>query len=396
MNKSRDDPTDIQNPQRFMTFVYTGSLAIIAVLSIITHFVLDSVIEQQSQTGNLVNKSGQQRMLSQRASMFAIEYESSGSKEAKELAESAMLQMKLNHAALLSEHDEALRKGLDSPLSDELLALYFESPAQIDKQVDTFSRLISQSLEQVLTTPDNNSEQVHQEFLMMARAPFLDALNAAVEQYERESIEKIGRLRLVQQVILVVVILTILLEALFVFRPMVARISQFAARLQYEANYDHLSGLYNRRAFFRIADKLLQSLRRKEKPCSIVLFDIDKFKAINDNYGHDVGDIVIQNLAQLLKAQLRKHDILSRLGGEEFILFLPETTHQEAILVANKIRIYIEDNAIYRDTQDLKVTVSGGVANCDFKESLDKSIKKADEGLYKAKSNGRNQICYIS
>jgi diguanylate cyclase (GGDEF)-like protein len=276
------------------------------------------------------------------------------------------------------------------------LALYFESPAQIDKQVDTFSRLISQSLEQVLTTPDNNSEQVHQEFLMMARAPFLDALNAAVEQYERESIEKIGRLRLVQQVILVVVILTILLEALFVFRPMVARISQFAARLQYEANYDHLSGLYNRRAFFRIADKLLQSLRRKEKPCSIVLFDIDKFKAINDNYGHDVGDIVIQNLAQLLKAQLRKHDILSRLGGEEFILFLPETTHQEAILVANKIRIYIEDNAIYRDTQDLKVTVSGGVANCDFKESLDKSIKKADEGLYKAKSNGRNQICYIS
>ncbi|AEP31036.1 diguanylate cyclase [Brumicola nitratireducens] len=396
MNNNRNDLTDIQNPQRFMTFVYTGSLAIIAILSIITHFVLDSVIEQQSQTGNLVNKSGQQRMLSQRASMFAIEYESSGSKGAKELAESAILQMKSNHAALLSEHDEALKKGLDSPLSDELLSLYFESPAQIDKQIDTFSRLISQSLEQVPTTPENTSEQVHQEFLMMARAPFLDALNAAVEQYERESIEKIGRLRLVQQVILVVVILTILLEALFVFRPMVARISQFAARLQYEANYDHLSGLYNRRAFFRIAEKLLQSLRRKEKPCSIVLFDIDRFKAINDNYGHDVGDIVIQNLAQLLKAQLRKHDILSRLGGEEFILFLPETSHQEAMLVANKIRIYIEDNAIYRDTQDLKVTVSGGVANCDFNESLDKSIKKADEGLYKAKSNGRNQICYIS
>lgn len=395
MNKNKNDLLDIHNPQRFMTVIYTGSLAIIAILSIITHFVLDSVIEQQSQTGNLVNKSGQQRMLSQRATMFTIEYENSGSKEAKEFAESAILQMKANHDALLTEHYETINSGLKSPLSDELLALYFESPSQIDKQVDTFSRLISQSLGQAPTSKQA-SEKVHQEFLMMARAPFLDALNAAVEQYENESIEKVNRLKFVQQVILVVVILTILLEALFVFRPMVTRISQFAARLQYEANYDHLSGLYNRRAFFRIAEKLQQSLRKKGKLSSIVLFDIDRFKSINDNYGHDIGDIVIHNLAELFKSQLREFDILSRLGGEEFILFLPETNQQEAMSLANKIRIKIADTVISCEIPDLKVTVSAGVANCDFNEGLDKSIKKADDGLYKAKSNGRNQVCYIS
>jgi len=379
-----------------MTVIYTGSLTIIAILSIITHFVLDSVIEQQSQTGNLVNKSGQQRMLSQRASMFTIEYETSGSKEAKKFAESAIIQMNSNHDALLKEHYEAVNKGIESPLSDELLALYFKPPSQIDKQVDIFSELISSSLEQDPTTINQESEQVHQEFLTMARAPLLAALNAALEQYERESIEKINRLKFVQQVILVVVILTILLEALFVFRPMVARISQFAARLQYEANYDHLSGLYNRRAFFRIAENLLQSLRKKGKISSIVLFDIDSFKAINDNYGHDIGDIVIHKLAELFKSQLRKFDILSRLGGEEFILFLPETNQQEAISIANKIRNKIADTVISCEIQDLKVTVSAGVANCDFNEGLDKTIKKADDGLYKAKSNGRNQVCFVS
>jgi len=365
-----------------MTVIYTGSLTIIAILSIITHFVLDSVIEQQSQTGNLVNKSGQQRMLSQRASMFTIEYETSGSKEAKKFAESAIIQMNSNHDALLKEHYEAVNKGIESPLSDELLALYFKPPSQIDKQVDIFSELISSSLEQDPTTINQESEQVHQEFLTMARAPLLAALNAALEQYERESIEKINRLKFVQQVILVVVILTILLQALFVFRPMVARISQFAARLQYEANYDHLSGLYNRRAFFRIAENLLQSLRKKGKISSIVLFDIDSFKAINDNYGHDIGDIVIHKLAELFKSQLRKFDILSRLGGEEFILFLPETNQQEAISIANKIRNKNADTVISCEIQDLKVTVSAGVANCDFNEGLDKTIKKADDGLY--------------
>lgn len=396
MKKNKNYLSDIDNPQRFMTFVYTGSLAIIAILSIITHFVLDSVIEQQSQTGNLINKSGQQRMLSQRASMFTVEYERSGSKEAKQFAESAILQMKSNHDALLTEHYDAVNNGLKSPLSEELLALYFESPSQIDKQIDTFSRLISQSLEQAPTAVNQVSEQVRQEFLMMARASFLDALNAVVEQYESESIEKVSKLKFVQQFIFIIVILTIILEALFVFRPMVARISQFAARLQYEANYDHLSGLYNRRAFFRIAEKLQQSLRRKGNLCCIVLFDIDRFKAINDNYGHDVGDIVIQNLSELLKTQSREYDILSRLGGEEFILFLPETNQQEAMSVANTMRSNIAETVISCEIQGLKVTVSAGVANCDFNESLDKSIKKADEGLYKAKSNGRNQVCYIS
>jgi diguanylate cyclase (GGDEF)-like protein len=338
-----------------------------------------------------VNKSGQQRMLSQRITMFTIEYLKTGYEYAKELAETSLKKMQENHRDLVKEHLDAIENGLPSPLSPEMQSLYFEGDSQVNQQLDTFSRLILEALKQPPTVIDS-TQSLKKEFFELAKEPFLSSLNNVVKQYELESLEKVDRLILAQNVVLTVVILTILLEALFVFRPMVARIIEYSNRLQYEASYDHLSGIYNRRAFFMISEKLLNSAQRYQKPCSVVLLDIDKFKPINDTYGHDVGDIVIQGLAKILKSSLREADVLARFGGEEFIIFLPETSLENASIIAEKLRLKVEKHTFTAGEFSLSVTFSGGVAQCDANKSLDASIKIADERLYQAKNNGRNKI----
>jgi len=380
----------IKNPRKLMTTVYVASLSLIAVLSIITHFVLDQVIKEQSQTGMLVNKSGQQRMLSQRITMFTIEYEQTGLEDAKNSAELSLTKMQQNHSDLLAEHYEAVANNRKSPLSAKMQTLYFDGPNQVDEQLKTFSQLILEALQQPEQT-DNRSNNVDKPYFEMATKQFLDSLNNVVSQYEIESLEKVSRLTFAQNVVLIVVIITILLEGLYVFRPMVIRISEFAERLQHDATHDHLSNIYNRRAFFLISEKLLRYAQRYKKPCSVVLFDIDKFKSINDNYGHDIGDAVIQEIASLLAANIRSADILARFGGEEFVLLLAETNHENATLVAEKIKRSVEE-ALF-SSKKLLVTVSGGVATCDEHQTLHATIKNADEQLYKAKNSGRNRIC---
>lgn len=378
-----------------MTNVYILSLAVIAILSIITHFVLQSVIEEQSETGLLVNKSGQQRMLSQRASLFAIEFLKTGNEEAKLLTLSALQQLEENHSFLIKPHVDAIKDNKPSPMSPKMQSLYFKDPVNIDKNIQQFREYILFAVENQQSDIKSEREQneLIKPFLDMARLPFLSSLNSVVSQYEKESVLDIAELKLAQNVVLVIVMLTILLEALFVFRPMVSRISQFAKQLQHEANYDHLSNIYNRRAFFMVTEKLIQLPIRNNEPFSIILMDIDKFKAINDTYGHDAGDMVIFELAQLLKRELRNADVVARFGGEEFIIFMSKTSLSNAVLIAEKITTLVENTDFSLGDINLKVTVSSGVTEGSASDGLDFAIKRADERLYKAKTTGRNRVC---
>jgi two-component system, cell cycle response regulator len=157
---------------------------------------------------------------------------------------------------------------------------------------------------------------------------------------------------------------------------------------------DGLTQVYNKRYFLETLEREIGRAQRYRRDLSLILFDIDHFKAINDTYGHLAGDHVLKQLAAALKGRIRREDMLSRYGGEEFAIILPEIDVDNARQFGEKIRRLIEQaNFRFEDTQ-IPVTISVGIATIspDLQAPED-FVRVADENLYKAKMNGRNQVC---
>jgi len=160
--------------------------------------------------------------------------------------------------------------------------------------------------------------------------------------------------------------------------------------LEIMANTDPLTGAYNRRYFYSVSKSMVSLVVRDKKDLSVVMIDIDKFKNINDKYGHDVGDIVIKELVVIVLDVIRKSDVLARFGGEEFAIILPNTTIKGAEIVAQKIRTRIEDSIVLNK---IKYTVSIGVSKLlENENDIDNILIRADKALFLAKEAGRNKV----
>ena len=168
-------------------------------------------------------------------------------------------------------------------------------------------------------------------------------------------------------------------------------LSDEIARHQTDAETDPLTGLKNRRYFLERGEKLLQSGRRADFPMSIILCDIDRFKRINDTYGHSTGDKAIKKTTRILADNVRDDDLLARFGGEEFIALLPQTDLQAAMEVAERMRSRIEDSQIKVPNSSFNLTTSFGVVEM-IGLDLEANIVRADKALYAAKSHGRNRV----
>ncbi|MDX2370880.1 MAG: GGDEF domain-containing protein [Colwellia sp.] len=166
-------------------------------------------------------------------------------------------------------------------------------------------------------------------------------------------------------------------------------------KLEIEAATDPLTGLFNRRFFFKLADQFLSESIRHNKHLSLIMLDIDLFKGINDKYGHPAGDQVIQFVADKAKSLLRKEDIIARVGGEEYVVLLPNTHSQAAELIAEKIRMLIDSSCITGDwSGEIQPKVSLGVSTYTEGDSEFYEIySRSDKALYQAKSTGRNKMC---
>lgn len=160
------------------------------------------------------------------------------------------------------------------------------------------------------------------------------------------------------------------------------------------SNTDHLTGLFNRRYLMEALDKEVQRSARKGGTLSLIIVDIDHFKKVNDTYGHLQGDVVLQKVALNLQKELRSYDIAARYGGEEFIAVLPDAHIQEALYVAERIRVSVQECRFSGAHSPLSLTVSLGLANFPAQNctSVDDFIKLADDALYRAKANGRNRV----
>ncbi|WP_455597729.1 GGDEF domain-containing protein [Acinetobacter pecorum] len=159
------------------------------------------------------------------------------------------------------------------------------------------------------------------------------------------------------------------------------------------AHTDDLTQLYNRRHFVDMAERSIHQWPRHASSC-LLMFDVDHFKNINDSYGHDVGDRVLQLIAEVTRKEMRHSDVLARFGGEEFIALLEDTQLQDSLVIAERIRCAIQKQYIYvKPNHAIRFTISIGIAELEsHTQTLEDLIKQADIALYQAKKTGRNRI----
>jgi diguanylate cyclase (GGDEF)-like protein len=185
-----------------------------------------------------------------------------------------------------------------------------------------------------------------------------------------------------------------------IFKRFCAHISLTLEKISLFAEVRTLSvndGLTGTHTHFFIMSKLTEEVARSARygsNLSIILFDLDNFKEVNDSHGHLAGDAMLKEVANALKASVRSLDSVGRYGGEEFLVLLPETDGESARLIAERLRKRIEEKELMYEENRVQLTLSGGLAV--FREGMDENalIRIADENLYRAKREGKNMVCY--
>lgn len=176
-------------------------------------------------------------------------------------------------------------------------------------------------------------------------------------------------------------------------RAMTVSLSARSETLEHAALTDSLTGMQNRRYFDDALKEYLEEFRRIEKPVGLMILDLDHFKLVNDTHGHDVGDDVLRAVANCLKDMTRYHDVVARLGGEEFAVVTPNMDFELLGKFAERIRRAIANMSVLSGNVRLKVTTSVGLAVWDGNETAEEFYRRADRQLYEAKRQGRNRVC---
>lgn len=156
---------------------------------------------------------------------------------------------------------------------------------------------------------------------------------------------------------------------------------------------DGLTGVHNKRFFLEFLERELARAERHARPLSLAMLDLDHFKKINDTHGHLVGDTALKRVAHVIQDRVRRDELLARYGGEEFVVVLPETDLRGALAFCEVVRRQVEEHSFTFDEQEIRVTVSIGIASLGPEHDADTLIREADAQLYKAKRAGRNRIC---
>lgn len=368
-------------------YYYICALALIACVTIISHYKISALIGTNEGFSELINVAGRQRMLSQRILSLGFQYTQSPKLNLKnDIIDSLALLLKSNN--LLKE---PFLKIPQKPSFYEMSMheLYFVGPSSIDSYVKRLEA-------HVKTLIETNSQAEQQKQLNLIAAfvntKFLSKLDAAVSQYQRESETRIQRLDFIQGILLIIVLVTLVLEAVYIFRPMFNRMIKFIQELNKISLTDELSGLGNRRSFNEAYQNQIERAVRYNQVCTLIIIDIDHFKQINDKFGHSCGDKVIKSMGKQLTQALRNVDRCFRIGGEEFALLLPLVSLEESNQILERLREKISHIKIKSDGGELiSFTASIGISEIN-KHNHTRVFEQADIALYKAKEGGRNKV----
>ncbi|TDY00574.1 GGDEF domain-containing protein [Thiohalophilus thiocyanatoxydans] len=191
--------------------------------------------------------------------------------------------------------------------------------------------------------------------------------------------------------ILLVVLLVVILLSVIALRPIIRTLLREKELFEL-SHQDGLTGLFNHAYMQTLLDNELERARRFERPLSVLLFDLDHFKQVNDNYGHQAGDKVLRHVGEVILSEIRQIDLAARYGGEEFMVILPETDAEGAQVLAERLRCAISQKTVSTSAGEVHVTISVGVATCNSCYEKHDVIEVADNALYTSKANGRNQV----
>ncbi len=376
----------------FYALIYSGALALIALLALASHLLVDKIIAEEATTGTVVKIAARQVALSQRIGGLSFQYAQSAPQE-RQLLEPLLRQsiglMRSSHEALI-RGDRQL--GLPDSLPSEVDEIYFGENGGLDQRVRRFLVLA----EDFLRLPEDLVDPRNQGLVRLmgaAQDTLMEELSQAVMTYEEVSKRNIEELRLRTYGLIAAILSVLFLEAVFVFRPLFRNLVQQRESLFDMARRDPLTGCLNRRSVLEGAALEFARSKRYGNPLTVAMLDIDYFKHVNDKHGHAGGDAVLNRLVEMAQETVRKTDIFGRVGGEEFAFILPETDLEGAYVLAEKLRMLSEAAEVRWAHETITFTVSiglGVVSQLD--QSEQQALSRADKALYQAKQAGRNRV----
>lgn len=413
---------EIKQLKRSITIHYLLAISLIAVFSIAAFMSMNVVINGMDKNMYLVNVSGKQRLLSQYIALDAYRvYAATQTKIEQE--ELLLIKKRLRkNLAEMSRANNMLSQGLlidgrPISLSPEIREMFF-GELNIKFRVQQYLALVRL----IMDLPEYEQKKIIILDIERFSSGLLNDLDKIVSQFQKEGEERLQKIKDTKFILLFLTLLVLLLEILFIFRPMVNRIvalsqmkesaledlekqvklrtlhlEKMNKQLNQLAHHDALTGLRNRLNMEANIEEVLEASQKNGIEFAVLMLDLDWFKRVNDQYGHDVGDFVLRELAQILKQSVREGDHVYRAGGEEFVVLLNRISYQDAKQKAERIRQSVENYVFMANGVKLRKTISGGLYHSSLMNvsSVKELLKQADKALYRAKNSGRNVIMEV-
>ena len=382
--------------KRSLTLRYLFALTLAAAMALAAYGVFRHTLATIERAADITAVFASQRLLTQRVLSQCLLLSAADNDEhrrdIKGRLRQAVADLIANHGRLLADLDDPGSLAARSP---DLRSVYFDPPYDLDRAMRLFIQNAHSFLDADTVRP-SLSDPDFLNLLAYGENELLRDLSAVVRKYQGLALTRLALLGRLETGATAAMLVILAASGLLLFRPMVRRICADRQRLQ-EANEtmarlavtDQLTGAYNRLKFHEVMAGETHRASRYGEPLSVIMFDIDHFKAVNDTHGHGVGDDMLRELAHRVAWTIRDVDWLFRYGGEEFVVAVPHTDLTHAALMAEKIRGIVADTPF---PHGICGSVSLGVAELRPGESVDGLMIRADAALYQAKDGGRNRV----
>lgn len=373
--------------------IFLSTFALIAILITASMVIIDYIAAEEAHMVEVNDIGGRQRMLSERTVHLLLEYAVEKNPDARgqiiKLIEDSLQTFDKAHQLLirgqLSDNETVI-------FSDSIDNIFFDGPEFLDLKARIFIYNTREVLDREWS-PGLISSYYLIQLREASKQDLHTSLDALATQYTANSKSRITRLRVIVAILLGGIVVILCLVGVLVFNPMFKRIEAQELELHNLAFIDPLANCHNRRSFLDNADTAFERSRRYKHTFAILFIDIDRFKDINDNYGHAIGDEAIREMTRICLENIRDSDILGRIGGDEFGVILQECGLGYATQTAEKLRERISNHIVSSKLGTIKFSISVGAATVkDSDTNVGDTLKRADRNLYKAKRTGRNLV----
>ncbi|MFT7386937.1 MAG: diguanylate cyclase (GGDEF)-like protein [Candidatus Endobugula sp.] len=367
-----------KHQQRRHLLIYGVILMSIALISFKIYFILEKAFVVQKEAAYIINLSGRQRMLSQRIIVEAIDHQIKSSAASTASLKDSISKMQTAHKFLT----------FTAAAPKKIKNLYFH-PTLVDEKVKRYLSFASAILK------DSDDEESLFSLRSMSKNLLAD-LDKIVFEYQKDAQNKTHAQHKLQLLLLLLIFSLLIIKVFLVIFP-IYKNSKYYFQL---AIKDTLTGLHNRRYFLQALEEEHHRCSRYNTIYSLCMIDIDHFKRVNDQYGHPIGDKILQEVAQTIKKEVRTSDQCCRIGGEEFAVLLIGANGGKALSAIEKLREKIEASTHFHKGVNISTTISAGIASYLFSTediegvtlTTSDMMRQADTALYLAKESGRNTI----